>query len=146
MSVDRFIDTNILIYHVDDSDEQKHAVATRIIRVALETGNACISYQVAQEFLNAGLRKASVPLDHARAANYLKTVLTPLWHVMPSHQLFQRGLEIQERYRFSFYDSLIVAAALEADCKTLYSEDLQHGQRIEGLTIENPFHELNKAH
>lgn len=91
MSVDRFIDTNVLIYHVDDSDGQKHAVATRIIRIALETGNACISYQVVQEFLNAGLRKASVPLDHARAANYLNTVLTPLWRVMPSHQLFQQG-------------------------------------------------------
>jgi len=48
------------------------------------------------------------------------------------------------RYRFSFYDSLIVAAALDAGCKTLYSEDLQQGQRIDGLTIQNPFRELTQ--
>ena len=53
--------------------------------------------------------------------------------------LYHRGLDLQIRYRFSFYDSLIVAAALEAGCKTLYSEDLQHAQEIEGLTIANPF-------
>ena len=139
MSVDRFIDTNVFIYHIDDSDEQKHVIATSIIRTALETGNACISYQVVQECLNAGLRKASVPLDHTRAVIYLSTVLVPLWSVMPSQRLFERGLEIQIRYRFSFYDSLIVAAALEVGCKTLLSEDLHHGQQIEGLAIENPF-------
>ena len=140
MSVDGFIDTNVFIYHIDDSDKRKHIIATSIIRTALETGNACISYQVAQECLNAGLRKAAIPMDHSRAVAYLNTVLVPLWRVMPSQRLYQRGLEIQARYRFSFYDSLIVAAALEAGCKTLYSEDLQHGQQIEGLTIDNPFH------
>lgn len=52
---------------------------------------------------------------------------------------YARALALQDRHRFSFYDSLIVAAALEAGCRRLLTEDLQHGQRIEGLRIENPF-------
>ena len=67
----------------------------------------------------------------------------PLWKVNPTLTFYQRGLDLQAHYQFSFYDSLIVAAALEAGCKTLYSEDLQHDQRIEGLCIQNPFIEKN---
>ena len=63
----------------------------------------------------------------------------PLWSVMPSTRLYRHALDVRERYRFSFYDSLIVAAALEAGCTRLLSEDLQDGQVIEGLRIENPF-------
>jgi predicted nucleic acid-binding protein len=54
-------------------------------------------------------------------------------------RLYQRALDIQARYHYGFYDALIIAAALDAGCTRLYSEDLQHGQRIERLTIENPF-------
>jgi len=144
MNAEGFIDTNIFIYHLDDSDSQKHGIATHIIRTALQTGKACISYQVVQECLSTGLRKAAIPLDSMRASDYLKTVLVPLWRVMPSPGMYQRGLDLQTRYRFSFYDSLILAAALEAGCKTLYSEDLQHDQQIETLTIHNPFHELKR--
>ena len=70
---------------------------------------------------------------------YLDTVLLPLLRVGSSATLYQRGLDTQARYQFSFYDSLIVAAALSAGCKRLLSEDMQHGQRIESLTIINPF-------
>ena len=139
MSAELFLDTNILIYHLDDSEPDKHAVAERIVRTSLETGNACISFQVVQECLNAGLRKAQVPLDAVTAEAYLATVLAPLWRVMPSESIYRRGIQLQERYRYSFYDSLIIAAALEARCAKLYSEDLQDGQVIEGLRIENPF-------
>ena len=59
--------------------------------------------------------------------------------MVPTPALYRRGLDVQERWKFGFYDSLIVAAALEAGCKRLLSEDMQHGQRIEGLRIENPF-------
>ena len=58
---------------------------------------------------------------------------------MPSHALYRRALEIQARYRYGFYDSLIIAAALEAGCQRLLSEDMQHGQQIEHLRIVNPF-------
>jgi predicted nucleic acid-binding protein len=78
-------------------------------------------------------------MDVGDATRYLATTLEPLWRVQPSAELFRAGLALQARYRFGFYDSLIVAAALSAGCARLYSEDLQHGQRIEGLTIEDPF-------
>ncbi|CAI8812458.1 protein of unknown function [Methylocaldum szegediense] len=73
------------------------------------------------------------------AQRFPDLVLAPLWKIMPSPALYQRSLDLQARYGFSFYDALIVASALEFDCTRLYSEDLQHGQRIGGLTIENPF-------
>ena len=57
----------------------------------------------------------------------------------PVEALYRRGLEVRFRYRYSFHDSMIIAAALELNCKTLYSEDLRHGQKLGGLTIENPF-------
>lgn len=59
--------------------------------------------------------------------------------VTVSEALFHRALDVQQRWRFGFYDSLIVAGAMAAGCRTLLSEDLQHGQRLEGLTIIDPF-------
>lgn len=139
MSADVFIDTNVFIYHLDTTDARKHAVAERIVRDGLASGNACISFQVVQECLNTALRKAQVALDLDSARSYLDTVLTPLMRVPASPALYHRALDVQARWRFSFYDSLIVAAALTAGCSRLLSEDLQHGQRIETLTIHNPF-------
>ena len=78
-----------------------------------------------------------VTTDDAR--RFLNEVLAPLWRIMPSQGLYERALDIHVRYRFSFYDALIIASALAAGCTRLYSEDLQHGQQIEGLTITNPF-------
>ncbi len=101
--------------------------------------NACISFQVVQECLNTMLRKAEIPLDDAATRDYLDTMLAPLLQVSASLALYHRALDMRVRYRFSFYDSLIVAAAIEGGCTRLYSEDLQHGQRIERLVIENPF-------
>lgn len=141
MSAEDFIDTNVFIYHLDASDPRKQAIAERIIRQALTGGNACISYQVIQEFLNTALRKAQVTLDIAQGRAYLETVLAPLLRVSASVALYRRALEVQASRGFGFYDSLIVAAALTAGCTRLLSEDLQHGQRIETLTIHDPFRE-----
>ena len=139
MSADVFLDTNIFIYQLDTSDARKHKVAERIVRDALESERACISYQVVQECLITMLRKAKVALDTQGARAYLDAVLLPLMKVPASAVLYQRALDIQSRWRFGFYDSLIVASALAAGCTRLLTEDLQHGQRIETLLIENPF-------
>jgi predicted nucleic acid-binding protein len=139
MSAEVFIDTNVFIYHLDATDARKQAIAEGIVREALIDGKACISFQVIQECLNTALRKAAVPLSLDAARSYLDTVLAPLLQVPASVALYQRALDVQSRWRFSFYDSLIVAAALNAGCKQLLSEDLQHGQRIETLTVRNPF-------
>jgi predicted nucleic acid-binding protein len=139
MSAECFIDTNLFIYQLEALDERKTATADRIIRQGIETGNACISFQVVQECLNTMLRKAEIPLNTDQMRTYLDAVLTPLFQVSASIPLYQRALGIQVRYRYGFYDALIIAAALEAGCTRLYSEDLQHNQHIERLTIENPF-------
>jgi len=142
MSVECFIDTNLFIYQLEASEERKVATADRIIRKGIETRNACISFQVVQECLNTVLRKAEIPLGTDETKQYLDNVLAPLYRVPASLSLYRRALDLQTRFRSGFYDSLIVAAALDAGCTRLYSEDLQDGQRIEGLTIENPFSEL----
>ena len=120
-------------------DEQKASTADRIIREGIETNNACITFQVVQECLNTAIRKAEIPLSTDETKHYLDTVLAPLFRLSARLSLYRRALDIQARYSYGFYDSLIVAAALDAGCTRLYSEDLQDGQEIEALTIENPF-------
>jgi predicted nucleic acid-binding protein len=139
MSAEFFIDTNVFIYHLDTTDRRKHKIAEKIVRDALATGNACISSQVVQECLNVALRKAEVALSLEAARSYLNAVLAPLMQVTASDALYHRALDVQARWRFSFYDSLIVAGALAAGCRTLLSEDLQHGQKLDGLTVTDPF-------
>lgn len=135
-----FIDTNIFIYLFDETDDRKRMIANQLIQQALETSSACISHQVLQETLNVVTRKLPSPMSAENAQRFLEQILIPLWQVMPSPALYQRSLALQSRYGFSFYDALIVAAALESGCARLYTEDLQHGQKIDGLLIENPFH------
>ena len=137
MSVDSFIDTNVFIYLFDETSADKRRIAEQLIRQSLENGSGCISYQVVQETINIVTRKLKASPEEAR--QLLDNILEPLWRVNPSRALFRRGLEIQARYKFGFYDSLIIAAALDAGCRTLYTEDLQHEQQIEDLTIVNPF-------
>jgi len=139
MSADTFIDTNVFVYQLDTSDKRKHRIAEGIVRDALAGGRACISFQVVQECLNVALRKAAVALTPEQARSWLDVVLLPLMQVQVSAGLYHRALDVQQRWRFGFYDSLIVAAALSAGCTQLLSEDLQDGQRIEGLVVKNPF-------
>ena len=134
-----FVDTNVFVYQLQAAEPRKAEIADRIIRRAIATGDACISFQVVQEFLNVALRKATVPLDVQGARLYLDNVLAPLLRVPASLELYRRGLEVQNRFQLSFYDALIVAAALEAGCDRLWSEDLQDGLRIGRLQVENPF-------
>lgn len=136
---DDFIDTNIFVYLFDEVATVKRQTAQDLIQTALEAGAACISFQVIQETLNIVTRKLPTPATLEDAVRFTDQVLRPLWRVMPSRNLYHRGLEIQSRYGYSFYDALIISAALDAGCTRLYSEDLQHGQRIENLMIENPF-------
>ena len=132
-----FLDSNIFVYSIDEADDRKHRIASELIDRLLEDKTGCVSYQVVQETINVMIRKHDATQDEIQ--EMLDDTLRPLWQVDPSPRLYMRGLELRDRYGFSFYDSLIVAAALEADCARLYTEDMQHGQRIEGLTIENPF-------
>jgi predicted nucleic acid-binding protein len=137
-AVSFFLDTNTLVYTFDKTAPEKQAKAQQLLEQAL-LGEGCISFQVIQEFLNLAVRKFDPPLTAMQAKRYLHTTLEPLCLVYADVELYQRALDVRDRWRFSFYDSLIVAAALEAGCTTLYSEDLQHNQKVETLAIINPF-------
>ena len=137
MRVECFLDTNIFIYLFDNTDARKRGVAEQLVQDRLRRNNACISHQVVQETLNVLVGKLHATQEQAAAL--LDHVLGPLWQVHPSQTLYRDALALKARYGYGFYDSLILAAALDAGCKVLYSEDLQHGQRIRDLRIENPF-------
>lgn len=129
---ERFFDTNILLYLLS-------ADATKADRVeeTLAAG-ATISVQVLNEFAAVALRKLGMTVAEVRDA--LEPIMA-ICKVLPiTIETHKRGLQIAERYRFSVYDALIIAAALDAGCSTLYTEDLQDGQVIDNtLTIRNPF-------
>ena len=139
MSAESFIDTNVFVYQLERLDVRKADVADELIEQGIDTQSACISFQVVQECLNTALRKAEIPLTEDEMGRYVTDVLAPLYRVQPDIRLYQNALYIRSRYRYSFYDALIIAAAVEAGCKTLYSEDMTHAQQIEGVTIVNPF-------
>ncbi len=139
MSDRYFLDTNIFIYTFDRSAPTKARKATQLIRKALTTQKGIISYQVVQEFFNVALRRFSQPMRPAEAEQYLGTVFRPLLGVHSSQALYAEALHLQGKSVLSWYDALIVAAALQAQCEFLYTEDLQHGQRFGSLQVENPF-------
>jgi len=142
MSDKYFIDTNILIYSFDETALEKQKVAQQIIQNALTNGSGVISSQVIQEFFNVAIRKFSSPMSLEDCSNYLHSVLIPLCQVFTSAKLYENTLNIMKTYNYTLYDSLIITAALEANCTILYSEDLQHNQKIGKLKIINPFKEM----
>jgi|SRR5580658_2331759 predicted nucleic acid-binding protein len=134
-----FLDTNIFVYSLDRSAPAKSQKAAQLVRKALATQKGIISYQVVQEFFNVALKRFVQPMRTADAEQYLTTVLRPLLGVHSSPALFTEALHIQSSSGLSWYDSLIVAAAAQAKCDLLYTEDLQHGQRFGSLQVLNPF-------
>ncbi len=139
MSAADFFDSNVLVYLFDDAAQAKQSIARRLVSQALAADSGCISFQVVQETLNVITCKFKRRASQEEAQQILQRTLVPLWRVMPTSALYVQALELHHRYQYSFYDSLILAAALGSGCTCLYSEDLQDGQRFEGLTIENPF-------
>jgi predicted nucleic acid-binding protein len=139
MSGKFFLDTNILVYAFDTTAPAKARKAARLVRTAVDTGQGIVSYQVVQEFFNVALRRFAQPMSVAEAEQYLITVFRPLLAIHSSPALFVEALRIAGKCRMAWYDSIIVASAIEGECNTLYSEDFQHGLEIEDLRIENPF-------
>lgn len=131
-AVDSFFDTSVLLYLLSkDSDK-----ADRVEQLLAKRGT--ISVQVLNEFAAVAMRKLKMPLNDVRE---ILGTLRAIRNVEPvTVATHDRGLEINERCGFSLYDSMLVAAALLADAKVLYSEDLQHDQVIDGqLRVVNPF-------
>ncbi len=140
MNGDRFfLDTNVFVYCFEPSEPVKASLARNLVALAAASGQGVISYQVAQEFCNLALRKAQSPLRVSNAREYVRDVLGQLNVVQSSLELLDEGLRLYERYRLSWYDALIVAAAQQARCAILYSEDFQHGAQFEGVRVVDPF-------
>ena len=127
-----FVDTNVVVYAFIDDPRADQAAALIASRCA-------VSVQVLNEFAHVGRRKLGFTWPELRAA--LAEIQSMSFAVVPLNPVIhQDALRVAERYNFSIYDALIVAAALSADCDTLYSEDLKHGQVIDGrLKVVNPF-------
>ena len=141
MSAKYFIDTNIFVYSFDDSQPYKQKRSLALINEALETGAGMISTQVIQEFLNVATQKFAIPLKIDDVRQYLYRIMNPLCEIYPDVELYESCLEIQAETKYSFYDSLIIAAALRGNCGFLCSEDLQDGQMVQGVKITNPYRE-----
>jgi predicted nucleic acid-binding protein len=134
-----FLDTNIFVYSFDQTAPEKRQLAQRLIEDALQSQRAIISSQVVQEFLNVALRKFVRPMTVAEAQEYLDKVLMPLCQHYPTIDFYRQALRVKQETGYSLYDALILTAAIENQCKTLFSEDMQHGRQIQGLEIVNPF-------
>jgi len=131
-----FIDTNILVYSIYGDARQKEKVNVALTDAG---GQLVLSMQVLKEFTNVCLKKRLHKTIDELTGNILKTAQTFFVSEITVHTLTE-AISIHQQYGFSFYDSLIIATALEQECKTLYSQDLQHGQTIKRkLKIVNPF-------
>jgi|SRR5271165_4807900 len=139
MNVKFFLDTNIIVYAFGHSSPEKARIAQRLITDGAADKQAIISYQVVQEFINVALRGFRLALVRSDLESFVLTALFPMMAISSSPSLLIEALRVQGGNQFSWYDSLIVAAALQGGCKILYSEDLQHGRRFGDLVIQNPF-------
>jgi len=141
MSADRrraFVDTNILVYAFDSSAGRKKAVAEQLLSDLWESGTGCLSVQVLQEFFVTVTRKVATPLPVDEAAERIREFAE--WPVFaPAADDISTAISLHQKTRLGFWDAMILHAAAELSCDTLWSEDLNEGQVIRGVHIRNPF-------
>ncbi len=137
-----FLDTNILIYALEEANPAKQEIADHLVREAMAGGRGIISIQVVQEFLNVARTKFKRPMTVEECRGHVQNVLEPLCAYFPTITTIDRALRVIEETGYSLYDALIIAAAIESGCQMLLTEDLQHGRNVQGLTILNPFIDL----
>jgi len=133
-----FLDTNIIIYAFDITAGDKHNAAGELMISLWDSGLGVISTQVLQEFFVNVTQKIPEPLDKGSAKEIVNDLLK--WEVVVNDgETILNAIELHEKYKYSFWDSMIIEAAIKGRCATLLSEDLTDGQTIEGVTIQNPF-------
>jgi predicted nucleic acid-binding protein len=133
-----FLDTNVLVYAVDEDVPRKKEAADRLIEEEALAGRAILSTQVLQEFYVVSTRRLKRPLSPERAERAVRALATlPVVPIDP--RIILAAIARVHRMTVSFWDALIIDAAIAGGATTLYSEDLQDGLEIDGLTIRNPF-------
>jgi predicted nucleic acid-binding protein len=136
MTANVFVDTNVFIYAVDKADLKRHQAAQAWRAWLWRTSRGRISFQVLQEFYVVATRKQ--PSARAGIRSEISDLLT--WRPIPlDGNVIARAWKIEDRYRISFWDALIVSTASLGGCRYLLSEDLQHRQELDRVLIVNPF-------
>jgi len=136
--VPSFVDTNVLVYAEDRDANTKHDIARELVLGLWNDRQGVLSIQVLQEFHVTVTRKLKKPLRADEALNAVREYLT--WTVVENTgNLLVQAAELQQRAQLSFWDAMVVQAAIQAGCERLYSEDLNAGQRFESVVIINPF-------
>ena len=141
INVKIFVDTNILIYAYDRGAGPKHNLALNLVETLWREGTGALSTQVLQEFYVNVRRKAQKPISARKAKDLITDYLA--WNpVINDGASVIEAIELEQRYKFSFWDAMIVVAAQRAGATTLYSEDFNSGQVIGSLKIVNPFAQI----
>lgn len=138
MSARSFLDTNVLVYLFDADSKQKQERARNLLAELGPRGDAAISTQVLQEFYVSVTRKLATPLPSEEAEQAVRQ-LTSLPLVQVDPQTVLEAIVLSRRQTVSFWDALIVQAALDFGCDRVLTEDMQHGRMFGELRIENPF-------
>jgi predicted nucleic acid-binding protein len=136
--VPSFVDANILVYAEDRDAKAKHEKARDLVLDLWNERSGALSVQVLQEFYVTVTRKLKKPWSSAKALEVVQEYLT--WNVIENTgKLLTNAVELQQKAQLSFWDAMVVQAAIDAGCDTLYSEDLNAGQKFGALIIVNPF-------
>lgn len=133
-----FVDTNILVYAEDRDAKGKQDIARDLVLGLWNDRQGVLSIQVLQEFYVTVTRKLKKPMRAAAALDAVREYLT--WTVVENTgSLLVQAAELQQRAQLSFWDAMVVQAAIQAGCDRLYSEDLNAGQRFDSVVVVNPF-------
>jgi predicted nucleic acid-binding protein len=136
--VPTFVDTNILVYAEDRDAGSKHTIARDLVAGLWRSEQGVLSVQVLQELFVTVTRKVPRPLGPDKALAIVEQYLT--WRVVENtRDLLLGAIRRASRLKVSFWDALILEAALVEGCDCLWTEDLHHGQRIDDLVVVNPF-------
>ena len=133
-----FVDTNILVYAYDRTAGRKNELARELMERLWDSGDGVLSTQVLQEFHVTVTRRIPQPISPGRAREIIADLGTWTVALLETPDVLKAS-ELGERYRLNFWDALILAAARKEDARIVWSEDLSHGQKYEGIVVRNPF-------
>ncbi|MBI1294982.1 PIN domain-containing protein [bacterium] len=134
----QFVDTNVLVYAHDASTGIRHEIATAVLQDLWNTEVGCMSIQVLQELYVTLTRKIVEPFTPDRAAQVVNDL--GKWRVhSPLVKDVHAAIGIQIRYGISFWDAMVIRSAVQMGCERVWSEDLNSGQKYEGVLVLNPF-------
>jgi predicted nucleic acid-binding protein len=135
----RAIDANIPLYaYADFREPRKSDVAWHLMEELAISGECVVSTQILKEFANIAIKRPSIPMSQDVIEGYLRSLMT-MNMVVVDERLVLLGVARHYHSKISFYDALVVEAALAGGAEILYSEDLGYGQRFDSLRVENPF-------